>query len=215
MKLRKLGVTLLELLVALLIVAILSSVAVSVYTGQVERARYARARDEIRQIELACHRYEVDTGQFPPSGSQTNPTLGCGWLQEALLHSLSGNALSPIDYRWQGPYIDFDYNQFGDINGNAFDPTLLGGDPVGPALARGDIQLFDPWRKPYLYIRFDNYATHGGTELPITNPYRLTETYYNPTTFQIISNGRDGQTLAIPNRGLATDDVANFIGSGL
>jgi prepilin-type N-terminal cleavage/methylation domain-containing protein len=205
MKLPKTGVTLLELLVALVIVSILSSIAVSVYTGQVERARYARARDEIRQLELACHRYEIDVGQFPPSGSQTTPALGSGWLQLTLLHSLSGDAYRPIDFRWQGPYVDFDYNQFGDINGN----------PVTATTAPGDIQLLDPWRTPYLYIRFDNYATLGGTQLPDTSPYKASETYYNPTTFQIISFGHNRTTLAVPNRGLEADDVTNFIGSEL
>lgn len=203
MNLRRPGVTLLELLVAMLIIAILSSIAVSVYTGQVERARYARARDEIRQLELACHRYEIDTGQFPPSGSQTAATQGCGWLQLALLHSLSGDALRPIDFRWQGPYIDFDYNQFGDLFGN----------PVPATVDKGDVQLLDPWRTPYLYIRFDTYVALGGTQLPQTSPYFATETYYNPTTFQIISFGHDRQTLPAPQRGLAPDDVSNFIGS--
>jgi len=203
MKFRRPGVTLLELLVAMLIIAILSSIAVSVYTGQVERARYARARDEIRQLELACHRYEIDTGQFPPSGSQTAVTQGCGLLQLALLHSLSGDALRPIDFRWQGPYIDFDYNQFGDLQGN----------PVSAILDKGDIQLLDPWKSPYYYMRFDDYTTLGGTELPQTSPYFATETYYNPTTFQIVSFGHDRVSLPPPQRGLGSDDVSNFIGS--
>ncbi len=202
---RTVGVTLLELTVALLIIAILSSIAVSVYTGQVERARYARGRDEIRQLELACHRYEIDTGQYPPSGSQTNPTAGCGWLQLALLHSLSGDALRPIDFRWQGPYVDFDANQFGDLNGN----------PVTAALDIGDVQILDPWSTPYYYIRSTDYAVLGGTQLPSSNPFFATETYYNPTTFQIVSFGRDRQSLAPPNRGLAADDISNFIGSGM
>ncbi len=205
MKLPRIGVTLLELLVALVIVSILSSIAVSVYMGQVERARYARARDEIRQIELACHRYEVDVGQFPPSGSLTTPGLGSGWLQLALLHSLSGDAFRPLDFRWQGPYMDFDSNQFGDLNGN----------PVTAALARADIQLLDPWHSAYQYLRFDNYVALGGTQLPVTSPYFVTETFYNPTTFQIISYGHDRTTLPAPNRGLAADDVSNFIGSEL
>lgn len=203
-RIRNLGVTLLELLVALLIIAILSSVAVSVYTGQVERARYARARDEIRQLEIACHRYEVDTGQFPPSGS-LGVYAGCGWMQLALLHSLSASAVRPLDYRWQGPYMEFDANQFG---------TLAGG-PIVSGITPPELQILDPWKTPYLYIRNTEYGAANATLLPVSNPYRNTETWYNPTTFQIISFGRDRQTLAPPNRGLAPDDVSNFIGSDL
>lgn len=203
-RIRTLGVTLLELLVALLIIAILSSVAVSIYTGQVERARYARARAEIRQIEIACHRYEVDTGQFPPSGS-LGTYDGCGWLQLALLHSLSASAFRPLDYRWQGPYLEFDANQFG---------TLSGG-PIASGITPPELQILDPWKTPYLFIRNTEYQAAFATILPVSSPYRNTETWYNPTTFQIISFGRDRQTLAPPNRGLAPDDVSNFIGSDL
>lgn len=198
------GVTLLELLVALLIIAILSSVAISVYTGQVERARYARARDEIRQIEVACHRYEVDTGQFPPSGSFSSRD-GCGWLQLALLHSLSGNANRPLDFRWQGPYMDFDANQFGTLTGHE----------VTYSTNRADIQILDPWHTPYYFVRRADYETFFATELPSSSPFRDAETWYNPSTFQIISFGRDRTSLLPPNRGRASDDVSNFVGSDL
>ena len=68
-KTKKTAVTLLELLVVVMILGILSTIAVTVYTGHVERARVAACRDIIRQIELAVNRYEVDTGQLPPSSS--------------------------------------------------------------------------------------------------------------------------------------------------
>ncbi len=211
----KSGVTLLELLVALLIIAILSTIAVSVYTGQVERARYARARSEIREIELACHRYEIDLGQFPPSGSfnvaATTTNVGSGFLQLALLHSMSASAYQPADVRWQGPYMEFDESQLGaitDSGGNA---------AITSATDPRRVVFLDPWGNPYIYIKSSNYVTYQATELPVDLypiSIRDSETWYNPTTFQIISMGRDGQTLAAPNRGLDPDytDVTNFIG---
>ena len=206
----KRGVTLIELIVALVIIAILSATAVGVYTKQVLRAKFARARQEIRTLELACHRYEVDLGEFPPSGS-FGGIEGSGFLQLTLIHSANGSALAPAESRWGGPYVEFDENQMGDITGN----------PVNPGLNIADIQLLDPWDTPYQYVRSSDYSVFMGTELSVDNPFSATETYYNPTTFQIISYGPNRQTLPPPDRGIpvpgqpSEDDISNFIGSDL
>jgi prepilin-type N-terminal cleavage/methylation domain-containing protein len=210
------GVTLLELIVVVLIIGILSTVAVSVYTGQVERARVAAARDIISQIESAVARYEIDTGQYPPSGYGTTlppspltyvlgtngESLGSGYLQVALVHSLSGNVYLPLDRKWLGPYLEPNENQLGDING------VLVSQASG--LTKPEIQLLDPWGLPYYYIRHNDYATMHGTELLAGNPYRGSETYYNPSTVQIFSMGPNGRTYDVPYRGLETDDVNNW-----
>lgn len=210
MKNKTTGVTLLEILVVVMIIGILSTIAISVYTGQVDRARYAAASDTIRQLEMAISRYEIDVGQLPPSGSGTNlapsppnpgsPAMGCGYLQLALLHSLSGNVYQPLDSRWIGPYLELDSNQLGDINGR----------PVTGATPRASVQILDPWHQPYYYIRHQDYDALGGTRRPPSDPFYPDETYYNPTTFQIFSMGRNMTTLNVPNRGLEPDDVRNW-----
>lgn len=210
------GVTLLELIVVLLIIAILSSIAVTVYTGQVERARRAACRDIIRQLELAANRYEVDTGQFPLSSSGTifaptgtNPqvdangnSIGCGYLQICLRASLNGNVFTPLDARWAGPYITFDEDKLGDINGS----------PVSSSLQKPAVQLLDPWGRPFYYIRWEDYPVMGGTERPVGDPFRNPETYYNPRSFQIFSKGANGITIESPSgrRGTESDDVNNW-----
>lgn len=215
-KLFKKGVTMLELIVVVLIIAILSSIAVTVYTGQVERAKRAACRDIIRQLELAVSRYEVDTGQFPLSSSGTliapsgtNPqvdsngnSLGSGYLQVCLRASLNGNVFSPLDSRWQGPYISFDDDKLGDINGNS----------VTSGMTKAEVQLLDPWGKPFYYTRWQDYPSMGGAERPVGDPFRSPETYYNPRTFQIFSKGPDGITIETPGgkRGTESDDVNNW-----
>ncbi len=210
------GVTLLELVVVILIIAILSSIGVTVYTGQVERAKRAACKDIIRQLELAVNRYEVDVGQFPVSSSgtlfapsSTNPqvdsngnSLGCGYLQLCLRASLNGNVFSPVDSRWQGPYINFDDDKLGDITGA----------PVNSSLAKPQIQLLDPWGRPFYYIKWTDYPAFGGTERPVGDPFRDPETYYNPRSFQIFSKGPDGLTVESPRgrRGTESDDVNNW-----
>lgn len=204
----KMGVTLLELLVVVLIIGILSTIAVTVYVGQVERARVAACYHTIRSLELAVTRYELDVGQYPPSSSgptlspvnPLTPSTGCGYLQVALLHSLSGNVYQPLDKRWLGPYMEFDEVQLSDLNGA----------PITSSTPKSQIQFLDPWGTPYTYTRHQDYATYGGTELWPSDPYRSTETYYNPKTIQIFSVGPNGYTYNVPYRGLETDDVNNW-----
>jgi len=205
------GVTLIELIVVLVIVSLLSTVAVGIYTKEVVRAKIARTRAEIRTLEVAANRYQIDTGQFPPSSSgtalapvalnQSDPVAGCGYLQVALRASLNGNAGAPLNLRWVGPYIDWDENKLG---------TLTAA-PITGSTALPQIQFIDPFGNPYYYVSSDDYALLGGTELPSTNPYATTETWFNASTIQIVSFGPDGQTNTSPGAlGTEPDDVSNW-----
>lgn len=207
---KKVGVTLLELVVVLLILSILSSIAITVYTGHVRRAQIAAAKVTIRELELNIHRYEMDLGVFPPSSSgtafgavavnPTKPTLGDGYMSLALMHSLSGNATRPASARWQGPYMNVDQGKLGDVNGNEITSTI----------AAPSVCILDPWDRPYYYTRSSDYATFGATRQS-NNPFATAgETFYNPSTFQIFSLGPDGVTLPAPNKGLGADDLNNF-----
>lgn len=207
------GVTLLELLVVLVIISILSSVAVGVYSNQVMRAKYSRTRAEIRTLEVAITTYEVDTGHLPPSGSGTNlapnspnpssPYQGSGYLQLALRGSLNGNPHAPLTPRWQGPYVDWDYNRMGNLQGQ----PITGG---GANTALPSISFLDPFGNPYYYIRHQDYEQLGGTRLPSQNPFFQTETWYNPSTFQIVSFGANGTSMVHPRVGEEVDDITNF-----
>ena len=216
------GVTLLELLAVVLIIGILSTMAVGVYVGQTRRARYAAARDLIRQLELAITRYEVDMGSYPPSGSGdlSSPNArenGSGFLHAALVHSMSGSSYSPASALWGGPYITFQAEQLAATTETFFD------DP-------GRINILDPWGNPISYINkndynaasgnfdggtqtFDSSSTPAGTDpnFPAPNPFFATgETWYNAQTYQIISRGEDGVTAAVPYAGTQSNDVSNL-----
>jgi len=213
----KFGVTLLELLVVLVVLALLATISVGVYGKEILRAKYARARVEIRTLEIAITQYEIDTGQLPPSGSGLTLAPagvdtrgfaeGSGYLQVALRSSLNGQPFAPLSPRWGGPYVDWDYNRLGTADGT---PTT---DPdFSSSTSQGLISFLDPFGFPYQYIRASDYSRRGGTELPSNSPFAATETWYGPSTFQIISVGADGETLATPERGLDNDDVTNFVG---
>ncbi|MCC5875932.1 MAG: prepilin-type N-terminal cleavage/methylation domain-containing protein [Candidatus Sumerlaeia bacterium] len=208
------AVTMIELLVVMAILAILSTIAAGVYSNEVIKSRYAKARAEIRTLEIAITQYEVDTGQFPPSGSgatvspnslnTTGIAQGSGYLRVALMSSMNNNPDEPLSRRWKGPYLDWDYNQFGVFDGRRL--TELEGTTVQP----GQISFLDPFGMPYIYINSKDYETRGGTRIPANMPSLSTNPYFNPSTFQIISMGADNETGSAPNRGLDPDDVSNF-----
>jgi len=69
MRSKQRGVTILELLVVLAILGLLVTIAYTVYSGHIFRAKITAAVTQIHELELACAQYEVDTGQYPPSSS--------------------------------------------------------------------------------------------------------------------------------------------------
>jgi len=215
MRSKQRGVTILELLVVLAILGLLVTIAYTVYSGHIFRAKITAAVTQIHELELACAQYEVDTGQYPPSssGSRLAPgpidpinvpgegAIGCGYLITALVASLSGNPYSPIDLRWKGPYLELEPSQLGTVLGEPLDPEQ--------PLQMPQVQLLDPWGMPYYYVRSVDYATFGGTVLPGTGPF-ASEVWYNPSTVQIVSFGPNQTSAPRPTLGLEDDDITNF-----
>jgi len=216
MKQRKYGVTIVELVVVLGIISILSTIAVGIYIQELRRARIAKTRAEIRNLEVAINRYQIDVGQFPPSGTGENlaplvlnnpaPAAGNGYMQVALRASLNGNSQAPLDGRWIGPYIEFQENRLGTLTGSPIDSTTS-----SPA----EVQFLDVWGTPYRFINSNDYASFGGTFLPPDSPYRATERFYNVSTFQLVSYGPNGTTDFSGNAiGTEDDDIPNWEASG-
>lgn len=206
----KRGFTLIELLVVVLILLLLATIAVGVYIRELARARYATAKSTITEMDRACARYQIDLGVYPPSGSLSytftdslgSVNTGCGFLEEALLHSIGGSTHAPSNSGWMGPYLN--------VQVEILNPFNSSGTFVSP----GDVQIIDPWKSPYRYVRQADYAVNG-TKLPTnsafgTYPYAATETWFNPSTCQIVSKGPNGVTNPDPNYGTENDDVSNF-----
>lgn len=203
------AVTLLELLVVLLIISILSTIAVGVFTKEVTRAKIAKARAEIAAIEIAVARYQIDTGMFPPSSTGTalppsglNPDVpyrGSGYLQVALRGSLNGDANAPLSERWRGPYLEWDENRIGPFAG------------LAAVTSKAELSYLDPWGNPYYYASSEEYDLVGATRLPLTSLYAATETYYNASTVQIFSLGPNGRTSLVAGElGEEPDDITNW-----
>ncbi len=213
------GVTFLELLAVVLILGILATIVTNVYVGQISRARVAATLDIIRELEVAIGRYETDTGQLPPSGSATvsvtttGPVIsnrerqGNGLLYLALVHSLNGNVHAPLSPLWKGPYLEF--------NAEALEHSET----------LGQTQILDAFGRPLQYVNSLEYAVSpfagaqlfsgakpagASPSLPANNAFAATETFYNPSTFQLYSFGPDGITFGPPFPGAQFDDINNY-----
>lgn len=211
---RKAAFTMVELTIVILILSILSMIAVTVYTGHLERARVSKARVTIQELAMNIVRYEVDLGSFPLSSSGTNydasapnpllspqgTTYGCGYLMLCLRQSYSGDSQNPASPLWRGPYIEVRQDETGD----------LAGVPITSSTPVPQVCLLDPWHNPYYYVRNSDYATFNATHQTNTPFTGAGEVYYNPSTFQIVSFGPNGETPNPPQMGLGNDDINNF-----
>ncbi|MBN1515763.1 prepilin-type N-terminal cleavage/methylation domain-containing protein [Candidatus Sumerlaeota bacterium] len=218
------GVTLLELLVVVLIISILTAMAVNIYIDQTERARFAACKSLFGHLAMGIERYRIDTGEYPLSSSGTilapsapNPTrpfVGCGYMYISLTQSLNGSRYAPLGSRWAGPYFDAGEAKVGTLDGQ------LG---YASNTDLPEIQILDPWDHPVYYVRSGisetpfnypyEYELMGATEYPGEHPLASSETWFNASTYQLISGGPDGVMLSAPVRGLGDDDVTNFDGA--
>lgn len=128
------GLTLMEVIVILGVVAILATILAPMVIKYLEDASKAKAESDVRQIAAAILKFNKDTGRFPfytdgtASGSSpafkllkgpgTAPTDGGGWsLGSATSDTLDahlqrnsptgGTAYSTSGrFKWKGPYLD-------------------------------------------------------------------------------------------------------------
>lgn len=96
------GYSLLEILVALSIIAALTALVAPRLFGQVDRSKVVTTRAQAKQLKQTLQLLQLDIGRFPTSDEGL-----------ALLQSPMGE-----DERWQGPYLDGDIPM--DAWGNPF-----------------------------------------------------------------------------------------------
>lgn len=113
------GFTLIELLVAMAIIGILATLATAAFSYAKNRARTAKAQNDISQISKAMEMLANDTGYWPghqtvsQTASQAGNTNGNEICSDGCTFGLSAgeSGLSADDtgnpyVNWDGPYID-------------------------------------------------------------------------------------------------------------
>jgi len=92
---KKCGITVLELLICLAIIAIVTASALPAYHRARNRAAIVKTASIIASLEAALSMYQTDMGDYPG---------GDGTGSAALVESLMGPVNDPL---WKGPYMRF------------------------------------------------------------------------------------------------------------
>jgi len=85
---RQQGFTLMEIIIALTIVAIVATVGFISYTSTIVKVRDARRKEDLRQIVTALQTYYTQNGQYPPAGP-------CAYGDSCHVYSSAGDAWIP------------------------------------------------------------------------------------------------------------------------
>lgn len=87
------GFTLIEIMVAAMILLILISVAGFVVTRNIGKAKVISAKNQIQIFSMALNSYFLDSGQYPS-------------IEQGLAALWEKPVLEPVPEGWDGPYLD-------------------------------------------------------------------------------------------------------------
>lgn len=78
----KFGFTIVELLIVIVIIAVLATLSIGVYSGIQQRARDSQRKNDVAQIVKALHLYNIDKGNYVIAGcgSANTGDPGNGWF---------------------------------------------------------------------------------------------------------------------------------------
>jgi prepilin-type N-terminal cleavage/methylation domain-containing protein len=204
---RKNGFTLIEILVAIAILAALAGMLLPMLGGARKAAAAKAAKATIERIKLAAEAYCNDFGDYPPTSlaSLGVSTNGANEGNESLVRCLTTRAE-------HGPYLAYDEKDLANTDSD----HILGDDPLRSAIAAKDLfELVDPWNNPYIYFHHRDYKSTSKLERYIffdgsrpscrPQPSAKTGTYPAPTGFMIWSAGPNGE-----NENGEGDDVCSW-----
>ena len=73
------GFTLVELMIAIALIALLAAIAIPTYRAQVERTRAQTAVFDLTALQMDLQRHQVDHGQFPATLAEVRWTKNDPW----------------------------------------------------------------------------------------------------------------------------------------
>jgi len=186
------GMTLLETLSVMSIIALLASLTVGVQQEVQYRMHKTVARSELSLLATALERYKLAYGDYPRLGKAQKD--GQGGNETQLFKALTGylamerGANGKILIQEREPLVD-----------KAYSPTFLSGSEVGVDERSAPTYFKDPWGNPYAYSYMESGAPSNAWPYP---------------RFILLSAGPDGKMdlSAILNGGASKiegDDGAN------
>ncbi|GIW71028.1 MAG: hypothetical protein KatS3mg102_0570 [Planctomycetota bacterium] len=194
--LRRSGFTLIEILVAVAVLALLIGLAIPALNASRRRGQVHACQATIERLKLAVERYAAAFGDFPPSslGELGIPrTNGVNEGIESLLRALTTAGRG-------GPFLEPSAEELANTDGDAIAATA--DDPTGSVLgSRELLELVDPWGNPFIYFHhrdyrggrgIEDYAIGGRQQRCRPRPEETTGSYPALTSFMIWSAGPNG-----------------------
>lgn len=225
------GFTILEVLIAVVIIGILVAVAISRYTQRTDEAKINIARSEMQMFAKAEQAIEIDTGYYVSlrvlaevhnSLQPFNDTMG--WRSYPIEADQWGYAIttagtwaefSPgawLNYQlasdWKGPYMEFKQKGAGSNTYGVYTNDVFPGSDSPPYDTKYGTPL-DPWGSPYRL--FGPVNTIGGSHdprLPFNKGINLTDRpLLTPfDRFAIVSYGKN-TALDFDTNPAGSDDI--------
>ncbi|MEE8305490.1 MAG: type II secretion system major pseudopilin GspG [Candidatus Tectomicrobia bacterium] len=123
------GFTLIELMVVIIILGLLAAIVMPRVVGQTDKARYEKAKVQMRILEDSLKRYKLDSGRYPTTEQglealvrqPTTGTLPRNWQEGGYLDKSE----VPLD-SWDNAYIYISPGQ----HGPDYDLISLGADSL-------------------------------------------------------------------------------------
>jgi general secretion pathway protein G len=128
------GMTLIELMLALIVVALLGSIALPSYRSYIDRSRTSQAVTDIKRIEMNIERYVTDRGRYPPTLADLGGTAPVDpWGQPYRYLRMEGASVGQVrkDHALHPLNTDYDLYSIG--------PDGRTASPLTAAISRDDI----------------------------------------------------------------------------
>ncbi|MHC4973115.1 MAG: type II secretion system protein [Planctomycetota bacterium] len=213
------GFTLIEVLVVVSILGVLMAlVSVLVIRAGAHKERMQTEQLVTAYLPQAIMRYQQEFKRLPPMSIKElnqigrykglaitdNSTNECNEaLLVALRHGDFSTPLGETDLPTEDPFGNTDEDMWNQA------PNGFGGNPNA-------LEILDAWGNPIIYIHKNQYnevvriILKTGEEVEIEARKRDDDTYYNPTSFQLISLGENGVLDIDVDDPDLVDDIMNF-----
>ncbi len=135
-KRNKLGFTLVELLVVIVVLAVLAAIVLPKFMNSSARSKESALKSDMKLIRNAVSLFQADTGKYPKTLADLAET------DKTLVKTADGNTVTAAD--WHGPYLESVIND--PISGTAFNYDNTTGKVTSSATGNGlDATAYSTW----------------------------------------------------------------------
>jgi prepilin-type N-terminal cleavage/methylation domain-containing protein len=143
---KKLGFTLVELIVVITIITLLVALLAVLIIGVIDRAKYSKTAGIVMALDKGCQNYKVDFGVFPPANKGDSRALHFYLGRERYIEAQQVEIGPPIKVK-KPPIIEFQMD------------WLRSG--TGPANPDQPVPIIDPWENDLRYKNPGFYLKNG------------------------------------------------------